>query len=500
MLVVLLVLFVVLAVKQINIHPKFGVDEIYFFDYALKSPSLGIRVGEQVGTEAMAVAGCRGIEVWPEELIPACGDPRPDPNQLWQQGYNVAFQHSPVYFSVTAIGGEAISWLPGVDDKFSAYRLMGVVWLVAGMALLWYALSLTALGLAARAALVALLAAPPIVVYTAASIQPGNAQLTGGALLLVALLRWEAGRWRWWAVPAASLLAVWMNFNNAAAVGAVVAYLAYRAWRDRGPKNDLALTAATSFAVAVASVIVWQLWQGHRRLADAQDLPIHQMTLGESGFQWQQIDDELRSVFTPFRDQWIQTWNVLTALNGAADIGLIFLMGATLAVAAHRSAHRYFTAGLATAMVGFGVVVMVSTYGAGYNYFQITPGRYGLALLPFAAIAVVPALRQIDLARLATIALAAAICGALFYGVFTSTTATPDIDRTEAIRREHQERQVEEQERLIGEQQELLDQRERQIEEQERLIGEQQELLDRQQQQLKDQRRLLDDPASSPAE
>jgi len=476
-LVVLLVLFVVLAVKQINIHPKFGVDEIYFFDYTLKSPSLGIRVGEQVGTEAMAVAGCRGIEVWPEELIPECGDPQPDPNQLWQQGYNVAFQHSPVYFSITAIGGEAISWLPGVDGKFEAYRLMGLAWLVAGMSLLWYALSLTALGLAARAALVALMAAPPIVVYTAASIQPGNAQLTGGALLLVALLKWEAGRWRWWAVPLAAGVAVWLNFNNAAAVGAVVAYLAYKAWRDRGHKNELLLTAATSFVVAVASVIVWQLWQSYRRLADAQDLPIHQMTLGESGFQWQQIDDELRSLFTPFRDQWIQTWDVLTALNGAADIGLIFLMGATLAVAAHRSDHRYFTAGLATAMAGFGVVVMLSTYAAGYNYFQITPGRYGLALLPFAAVAVVPALRQIDLARICTIALAAAICGALFYGVFTSTLATPDIDRTEAIRREHQEKQLEDQSELIGEQQQLIGEQERQIENQQVLLDEREELL-----------------------
>lgn len=300
-LLVLVALFVALTVKQIDIHPQLGVDEIYFFDYALKSPSLGIRVGEQVGTEAMAVAGCRGIEVWPEELIPACGDPQPDPNQLWQ---------------------------------------------------------------------------------------------------------------------------------------------------------------------------------GHRRLADAQDLPIHQMTLGESGFQWQQIDDELRSVFTPFRDQWIQTWDVLTSLTGVADIGLIVLMGTTVAVTANKSTFRYFTAGVVTAMVGFGVVVMLSTYGAGYNYFQFTPGRYGLALLPFAAIAVVPALRQIDLARLCTIALAAAICGALFYGVFTSTTATPDIDRTEAIRREHQERQVEEQERLIGEQQELLDKRERQIESQQQTISEQQQQLD----------------------
>ena len=500
MLVVLLVLFVVLAVKQINIHPQLGVDEIYYLDYALKSPSLGIRIGEQVGTEAMTTAGCRGIEVWPEELIPDCGDPQPDPNQLWQQGYNVSFQHPPIYFSVTSIGGKVMSWLPGVQNKLTAFRLMGAVWLVAGMSLLWYALGLRGLDTVSKAALVALLGAPPVVVYTAASVHAGNTQLVGGAVLLVSLMLWESGRWRWWAVPAAAGLAVWLNFNNASAVGALVAYLAYKAWRNRDQRHDLVVTAATSFIVSVGSVIGWQLWQNHRKLADVEDLPVHQVTLGESGFHWQQVDDELRAVFTPFRNQWIQTWDVLTSLSGIADIGLIFMMGATLAVTAHRSTHRYFTAGVATAMVGFGVVTMLSTYAAGYSYFQLTPARYGLALLPFAAVAIAPAIRQIALARLGVIALAAVTCAAIAYGVFTAATSTQDVDMTEAIRRAHQEQQIDSQQQLIGEQHQQIDSQERlrgeqeqQIDSQQQLIGEQEQQIDSQQQLIGEQGQLIDD-------
>ena len=463
-------LFVALTVKQIDIQPQLDVDEIYYLDYALKSPSLGIRIGEQVGTEAMAIAGCQGIELWPVEIIPECGDPQPDPDQLWQQGYNVAFQHPPAYFTLTSLGGKVLSWFPGVNNKLTAYRLMGAGWLVAGMSLLWYALSLAGgLNTASKTALVALLGAPPVVLYGAAAVYPGNTMLVGGGLVLVALMLWEADRWPWWAVPAASGLAMGLNLNNASAVGAVVVYLAYMAWRHRDQMSHLLAAAATSFLVAVGWVVAWQVWQDHRKLADAQDLPIHQFTQGQSGFQWQRLDDELRAVFTPFRNQWIQTWEVLTSLGGIADIGLIFMMGAALAVTARRSPHRSFTAAVVIAMVGFGVVTMLSTYAAGYNYFQLTPARYGVPLLPLAAIAITPAIRQIPLARLGTIALAVATGAALFYGVFTSAS-TRNADVTEALRRALQEHQIQSQQQLITEQGQQLESQQQLITEQENLL------------------------------
>ena len=469
-LTVLLALFALLSIQQTSDHQPLGVDEIYYFDYALKSPSLGIRIGEQVGTEAMTTAGCRGIEIWPEEMIPECGDPRPDPNQLWQEGYNVTFQHPPAYFTLTAIGGEAMSRFPGVDNKLTAYRLMGVVWLLAGMWVLWYALGLIGLDTITRAALVCLLAAPPALVYTSASVHAGNTQLVGGGLLLTALMLWESGRWRWWSVPIAGGAVVWLNLNNASAVGALVAFLAYKAWRDRGQKNDLIITAVSSFAVAVASVIGWQSWQNHRKIADIQDLPIHQVTQGDSGFQWQQIDDELRAVFTPFRDHWIQTWDVLTPLSGIADIGLIVLLGATLAVTSVKATPRYLVAGVVTAMVGTGVVTMLSTYVAGYNYFQLTPSRYGFALLPFAAIAITPSLRHIALARMSVVVLAFAMSAAVAYGVVTGSTPTPDADLTEAVRQSQQVQTIDDQQQLIGEQEQLID-------DQQQLIGEKDSLI-----------------------
>lgn len=283
MIIAVLAFFMVLSVQQTYAREELGADEIYYYDYALKSPSLGIRIGEQVGPEAMTTAACRGFEVWPHEMIPDCGAPQPNPDQLWQGGYNVTFQHPPAYFTLTSVGAKVLGLLPGVNDTLTAHRLVGVVWLAAGISLLWYALELTRLDAINRVALIVLLGAPPALVYTSASIHAGNAQLVGGAAVLGSRLLWESGRWRWWAVPAASAIAVGLNLNNASAVGALVAYLAYRAWRDQQKRNHLILTAATSLAATVVSVVGWQAWQNHRKLADIDDLPIQQVTTGENG-------------------------------------------------------------------------------------------------------------------------------------------------------------------------------------------------------------------------
>ena len=440
-----------------------GIDEVFYFDYALKSPSLGIRIGEQVGVESMTTAACRMIVDWQDRFIPECGDPHPNPDHLWQQGYNVAFQHPPAYFSITAIGAKVTRYLPWVESKLVAYRLVGAAWLMAGIALLWYALTVVGLGTVSKAAAVSLMAAPPMAIYSAAQIHAANTQLTGGGMVLVALVLWEAGRWRWWSVPAAATAAMWLNLNNASAVGAVVAYLIYRVWRERHLMSELLRMAASSFALAVASVAGWQLWQHYRKLADAHDLPIHQYTYGWPGFHWQQIHDELRAVLTPFRQQWLQTWEVLMPLSGVVDIFLMATMAGALAVTAHRPSHRYLVAGVFTAMIGTGVVTMLSTYFAGYNYWIRTPGRYGLALLPLAALAISPVLGKIVAARMAAVALAVAIMVAVFGGALTS--ASPPLERGQAELIKQKEREL-----LLEERSDLIDKQEQFIQEQQELI------------------------------
>ena len=423
---------------HIRDHPQLSpIDELQHLDYVLKAPSGGVRIGELYGLEAMGVVACRGIG-WPgweagTPKLPDCGDPRPDLSLSYSDWYNTAYVHTPVYYSATALAGEAVLRLPGVDSSLVAYRLVGAVWLAAGLALVWYALGLVGVGIAGRAAVVGLLGVSPVVVHASAMVNPDATALLGGAAVLVALLKWESGRWPWWTVAAASAVVVWLKQTNSLAVGVVVAYLAFRAWQERGNKHQdgvrarprhRALAASTSALVAVVSVMVWRLWQGYRKLAEEKDLPIYP-NQRHGSFQWTSLDEKLRAVVTPFRDQWIPEGlprSMLAPLGGIADVGLLVLLGAAVALSAARSAHRALVSGVFAAMVGMGVLTMFANYWT-LSRDPPVPGRYGLAVLPFAAVAIAPVLRRRVLAGVLVGALAGATAGAMLYGVLFSSPA-----------------------------------------------------------------------------
>ncbi|MCY3910112.1 MAG: hypothetical protein OXF99_01280 [bacterium] len=449
------VLAIVVAVValQVRDHPQFSpLDEIQHFDYALKSPSAGVRTGEHFGLETMRVVACRGL-AWPgwapgSPRWSECGDPLPDPTRSHSNGYNTAYQHTPVYYTATALAGDVVVRLPGIDSTLVAYRLVGAAWLAAGLLLVWYALGLVNVGIWGRAAVVGLLGVSPVVVHGSAFLNPDATAILGGGVVLVALLKWELGKWPWWSVAAASFVAVGLKLTNASAVGVVVLYLAFRIWQQREKliqerlwvhARQRVLVAVTSTLVTLASVLAWRLWQGYRQLDEEKSLPIF-TNLRHSSFQWTSLDDQLRAVVTPFRDQWIPAVlprSVLAPLGGIADIGLLVLLAAAVAIAAVKSAQRALVAGVFAAMVGMGVVTMI-TFHLALGLDSLTPGRYGLALLPFAAVAVAPVMRRHVMARVLVGAVACATAaamlhGVLFYGPKMAIAAPPDNETTMGV-------------------------------------------------------------------
>ena len=458
-LVGVLAVVVSIVALQVRDHPQFSrVDELQHYDYALKSPSAGVRIGEQYGLEAMRAVACRGIDLpgWAPGTprLSECGDPLPDPTRSHSNGYNTAYLHTPAYYTATALVGEAVLRLPWVESSLVAYRLVGSAWLAAGLLLVWYALGLVNLGVWGRAALVGLLGVSPVVVHASALMNPDATAILGGALVLVALIKWETGKWPWWSMTAATALAVWLKPTNAAAAGVLAAYLVLRLWQER--RNPLAdqlrqgdqfrqgagqrvKAALSSALVTFAAVLGWRLWQSHRQLDEENDLPIHADERFDD-FQWTSLDDQLRAVVTPFRDQWIPEGlprSVLAPLSGIADLGLLALLGAAVAVTAAKSAHRALVAGVFAAMAGMGVVTMVSFHLA-LGRDSLAPGRYGLAILPFAAVAVAPVVRRHLLAKLVITALACAIAGAMLYGVVwhgpkPAIAVSPDSDTSMGV-------------------------------------------------------------------
>ncbi len=424
-------------------------DELQHLDYVLKSPSLGVRTGEYFGTDAMKVVTCRGIDLpgWEPgyRYLSDCGDPQPDPTLSHSNGYNTAYVHPPAYYTLTALAGGGILRLPGVGSALSAYRLVGVVWLMAGLALVWHALSLTGAGVATKAAVVGLLGVSPAVVHGSSMVNPDATSLLGGALVVVALMRWDMGRWPWWLVPIASAAAVALKLTNAAAVGAAAVFVAVRWWQTRSQDpartRERLLVVSVSGAAVMATIYAWRLWQGHRQLAEERDLAVFGRGRGRvDAFQWAELGEELRATLTPFRDSWVPDnlpRGALIPLAGIADVGLLALLGVTVAVVAAKSRYRALVAGVFTAMLAMGVLTMVTNYSTLSRYF-LTPGRYGLAVLPVAAVAVAPTLRRAVVARASVAALAVITGAVMLYGVTAGGTsavvaAPPDDEDTIAI-------------------------------------------------------------------
>ena len=439
-LMVVVVVAMAITVLQGRDHPQFSrVDEPQHFDYSLKAPSAGVRIGEQYGREAMRVFACRGIDLpgWVpgEPRLPSCGDPEPDPTLSHSLGYNSAYLHTPVYYTATGLVGEAVKRLPGVESSLVAYRLVGVAWLAAGLAAVWYALGLAGVGLGGRLAVVGLLGVSPMVIHASAFVNPDATGLLGGALVAVALLKWEAGRWPWWTVPVASAVAVALRMTNSAAVGVVAIYLAVRMWQQRDRVGERLKVAGASVGAAVAVVVAWRGWQNDRKLDEEHNLPLYLSERFDS-FRWESLGEQIRAVVTPFRDQWIPDVlprGALVPLGAMADIGLLVLLGAAVAFAAARSAHRALVGGVFAAMVGMGLLVMLTNYWT-LSRDALAPGRYGLAIVPLAAVAVAPVLRRNVLAPILVGALAVATGAVMLHGVLVSDTspavAQPPDDET----------------------------------------------------------------------
>ena len=448
-----LVAMAVLVGLHVRDHPALShIDELQHVDYTLKSPFHVPRHGDTIGQEAMEEAACRGIDYplrlsidalndWlhltgergvpqlsPDSIVqvqlPACGSLLMAPDQFPNSGLNTASPHPPVFYTATALGGEAIEAVPGVDSPVTGARLVGILWLGAAAAVLWYVLGSLGASSWVKSLLVGLLAVSPTVLHESSIVNPDTTALLGGALVLAAALRWEASRAPAWLLPLAALVAVWLKFTNSVAVGAAVVYLAVRAWQQRDTLTrrqvrNRSVVAGAAVIVTVASIISWSAVQDARGHIGAEQLPTNAIYQVDS-FQWDRLGGELHSTLTPLRDPYVPDTlprDLLEPLGDLINLLVLIGLGSVALFATKGSQYRAFAAAAVVGMVATGVVTMVASYLSLGIYFDTNP-RYGLSLLPFAAVALVPVLDN-RWVRWATTAVVLATAGAALAGVAT---------------------------------------------------------------------------------
>lgn len=180
-------------------------DEWVYYDYVEKVPTQGfVRQGEEIGQPALQAMACYG------DPFGARGEPctgvdgvYDQPGLYPQSGKTSADLYTPVYFGITWLGAQVVTFFTG-SDLLEAARTTGVLWMVSGLIalvllfrefrvprLLQLGLGLTTIGLASSH-------------YSFTYISTDAPALVSGAVVALLAAKFaRTGKYGWWLVAAA---------------------------------------------------------------------------------------------------------------------------------------------------------------------------------------------------------------------------------------------------------------------------------------------------------
>jgi hypothetical protein len=228
---ILLLVFVPVLLVSLHVraYTKLSpIDELQHIDYMFRSPGIHqVFAGTKDSQPAMREEVCRGIEA--VFTLPPCTSKKLVPAEFQDQGYDTAYIHPPTYYDVTWALGKVLKPVTGAKSWVTVWRLIGSVWLAAGL-LLTYAAGIR---LGARrlplVGLLLLLASAPSIIQTNSTVTPDAAStFVGGAVLYLAT-RWEAGgRWRWIALIGIGFVGTAIKIQDSIIVMMIVLYFLFR--------------------------------------------------------------------------------------------------------------------------------------------------------------------------------------------------------------------------------------------------------------------------------
>lgn len=418
-----LVVLVVARAPQLSI-----VDEAAHADYAYQVshghvPAKGGTVDAEIRYEwychdlgaAVSSAGC------------AAGFT--DDFQAGAQDYT--FGDPPLYYVVTGYLGRALSPLvPGAHDFITAGRVVGALWLFAGMLVLY--LALRAFRVEQRYACLGTVLLPlcPGVLAAASSLTSDAPSALCGAAALYVLARMIVRGRTGWVLPfAVTALATGTKILNGVpmlVVGGIAAVLAAGAWR-RGDRGAALRAGRVALAVAVGFCLVyggWTVFQSGRGQAGwvnpnlADGVPAAGSAAG----------DLLSNLFGTFQHLTTNYW-LADDVNGESVVIWATLLGvvlgaapfALLATSRARSWGWQLGVGTAVGISAVAVVVETQVYATSGRYFAVVAGRYALSFLPWAiaCLAVVAGRRRLARSGIAFAGLGVAVMLLATTGLFT---------------------------------------------------------------------------------
>ena len=388
--VVILLALLVAGVTMSSLHhlafsTLSPVDELQHLDY-LDRISHGeiVRVGDRVGQLAMSTQACRSIDADAHERIP-CRPGHPySPGDFQEMGYNTADIHPPLYYLLTSLPARGLTAVGLAPDLLVAGRVVGGLWLGTGLFVLWLLMEHLGVWRTQRVAVLTLVATTPAVVHASGTVNPDATALLAGALMALAVVRWEAGKLRtpWLIAPAAFAAA--LKATNALGIGAVSLYLIIRGVqaRDRSERGRFVRAGILIVGVAVVVAIGWALIRAGlaREETNAQIATYQSSTLPVSV-----LLASLPRLITPVLTDYTPPF---LAAVPFVDVASLLLHLALVATAfgglfwwqeRDRSVALALGGGL-TLLTG-GVILALSNYFLNSGVVVVIPHRYGLSVL-----------------------------------------------------------------------------------------------------------------------
>ncbi|WP_136519424.1 hypothetical protein [Cellulomonas telluris] len=396
------------------------VDELQHIDYLYKAPEV-VRNGEKVEQDAMREQACRTLPNYP---APPCSETATyDPDDFQELGTNTAAIYTPLYYTLTKAVAMPLQAVTGMESLVTAARLVGGLWLGAGLVMTL----LVARRLGAHpyptAGLLLAGAATPNVVLPSATVTPDAAALLAGASLVWSVLWWEQrpGVRRLWLPALLALAVVALKALNVIVVVLVALYVVLRlvqrlAWprdeageerpgRDvpgrRGPSvgQSAALVTVVS-AVALAGAIGYVLFSSANAVASSEGVSMAERVRADTFPTLQTVEHIgvfLNVLYAP-------GWWVTTPFIGPVVqnlVGMVAFAG-TFAAAFLTDRVPRTTRTLAVSLLVVGVVgapLIITFSYVSQGMFVPIPGRYALTLVP-AGLAIAAATLRSRAARL----------------------------------------------------------------------------------------------------
>ena len=407
----------VLALGLVGLHVReyrlvSPIDEMQHIDYALKiREGELVRQGDRVDEEAMREVACRGVDA--AVVVPSCEARSYRPPQFPEQGFNTAYAHPPGYYFVSGIGGFVFQVLPGVGPV-TGVRLMGAAWLGGGLVALWYALGELRIRPRARVPVLLLVASAPTVLHASATVNPDATSITIGAVTLLVVLRWEAGRASPWLLAAVAAAAMFTKATNLMGVAAAALYILFRWVQARrgeveaaGPVEPGSAAAGTSPRLATRPVVAvlvmaavagavtagtWAVATAAMARMDQSEIPMAQRFHVDS-LTLDQVVDSVPTALSPLRDPYLPAvidGPFLRVADSLVDKLLVAGLVAALLMSVAGSRQRALAGATLVCLLALGPFFVVFDFYATHGYFVVPP-RYGLVLVPFMGAAVAAA-------------------------------------------------------------------------------------------------------------